>query len=121
LRLWDTILNWLVEVVTPLDGHVIGLIKILLSILSYLTFIEVDVPMPTDSLGIRLRLTISPSTKLWDVETDTCACILWSLAVTWSKLDFKLYSKLLDPTLVSPTNDNPIELVKSERWVTIPI
>ena len=35
--------------------------------------------------------------------------------------DSKRYSKLLEPTLVSPTKDNPSELVVNPTWVTMPI
>ena len=66
------------------------------------------------------KLIISLSVKLWDVDTETCACILWSFPVICSKFDFKLYSKLLEPTLVSPKKANPILLVVNPTWVTIP-
>ena len=48
-------------------------------------------------------------------------CILWRIPVTWSKLLSIEYSKLLVPTLVSPTKDNPFVFVVNPTWVTIPI
>ena len=121
LKLWDAILIWLVAVVIPLDGQVTGFTNILSVKVSYFKLIDVDVPMPTDWLGTTSKLIKSPVVKLWDVDTDTCECILSSVPVTWSKLELKLYSKLLDPTFVSPKNARPVELVVSPTWVTIPI
>ena len=101
--------------------HLTGLISKLLVWLSNLTLIEVDVPIPTDSLGVNSRSITSPSTKLCDVDTETTESILCSFPVTWSKLLSNLYSKLLDPTFESPKKASPSEEVVNPTWVTIPI
>ena len=111
----------LVAVVTPLDGTVIGLTKRLRVSESNLRLIAADVPIPTDWFGFTVKSIISVSTKLWAVDTDTTALILCNLPVTWVGFDSSKYSKLLEPTVVSPTNARPIELVVSPTWVTIPI
>ena len=88
---------------------------------SYLTSINVLTPIPTDLDGLIFKLIKSPSFKSWDVDTPTVAWILWTFPVTWSKLLFKEYSKLLEPIFVSPTNDKPSVFVVNPTCVTIPI
>ena len=117
---WEAILILLVELVIPLDEHVLVLINRILFNLSYWTLTDVDVPMPTDWLGITFKSIISLLDKLCAVESDTCACILCNFPVNCSKLLFSEYSKLLDPIFVSPTNDNPLVLVVNPTCVTIP-
>ena len=88
---------------------------------SNLRSIEVDVPIPTDWLGLIVRFISSLSTNPCAVDTETTASILCNFPVTWFKLLSNRYSKLLEPTVVSPTKDNPSELVVNPTWVTIPI
>ena len=109
------------EVVIPLDEQVLVFINRILFNSSYFKFTEVEVPIPTDWFGFILRFTISLLSKKCAVETDTCACILSNVPVTWVKLLSKEYSKLLDPTFVSPTNDKPFEVVVNPTCVTIPM
>jgi len=80
-----------------------------------------EVPIPTDSFGVKLKSMISPSSKLWAVVSDTTASIRCRVPVTWVGFDSKRYSKLLEPTVVSPTNDNPSDVVVKPTCVTIPI
>ena len=119
-KLCSVKLKLLEAVVTPLDEIVIGFIKRVWVFESNLTSIFVEVPIPTDWLGLTVKLITSVSTKLCDVETDTTAFILCNLPVTWVGFDSNKYSKLLEPTLVSPTNARPTELVVKPTWVTIP-
>ena len=56
---WEAILILLVELVIPLDEHVLVLINKILFNLSYWTLIDVDVPIPTDWLGITFKSIIS--------------------------------------------------------------
>ena len=120
-KLWLSMLKLFVEVVTPLDGQVIGLINIDWVSSSNLTSIDDEVPIPTESFGVKLKSMISPSSKLCAVVSDTTASIRCKVPVTWVGFDSKRYSKLLEPTVVSPTKDNPSDVVVKPTCVTIPI
>ena len=109
-----------VDVVTPLVVQLTVLTSKLWVLLSNFTLIDVDVPMPTESLGTTFKFIISPSTKLCAVETDTTVSTLCNLPVTFVFCANKLYSKLLDPTLLCPTNAKPCDDVVKPTWVTIP-
>ena len=63
---------------------------------------------------------MSPSIKLWAVDTDTVVFILSNFPVTWVWLASSLYSKLLDPTFVSSPKASPTEDVVKPTCVTIP-
>ena len=108
-------------VVTPLDATVNGLTNKLWVSGSNLRSIWVDVPITTDWLGLTDKFMISVSRKPCAVDTETTASILCKVPVTWSKLLSNRYSKLPFPTVVSPTNANPSEVVVNPTWVTIPM
>ena len=110
------------DVFTSPDKQVIGFTSKLWVKLSNFKFIEVDVPIPTESLGIKSRFIISPSTKLCAVDTDTTVSFLCKVPVTLVWFASILYSKLLDPTfsLVGP-KASPTEEVVRPTCVVIPI
>ena len=110
-----------VVVLIPLVEQVLGLINILDLIGSYFTLTCVEVPIPTDWFETKFKLIKSPLIKSCDFLTPIVECILWSFPVICSKLLSKEYSKLLEPTLVSPTKDNPFVFVVRPTWVTIPM
>jgi len=76
-------LKLFVDVVTPLLVQVIGLIKIDWVSSSNFTFINVEVPIPTDDLGVKFRFITSPSLKLWAVDSETTASTRCKVPVTW--------------------------------------
>ena len=92
----------------------------------YLTITDAEVPTPTASLELIVKLMTSLDIKLWLVETDTKAEIVSIFPVTCSKLDWKVYSKSLSPLdkKYKPPGDALVDSVLTPMLsisVTIPI
>ena len=118
---WFTIFTLLVDEFIPLVEHVFEFINSFSESRSYFTFTWVDVPIPTDWLGTIFNVMNSPLSRPWAVESPIVDTTLSNLDVIWLKLLLKEYSKLLEPTFVSPTNDKPDVFVVKPTCVTIPI
>ena len=75
----------LVTVFIPVELNPIGLTKIKPVIRSLDTFTAVDVPIPTDNLGLTVKSIWSLSFKLWEVDTLTTTVLFSTSHFTLSK------------------------------------
>ena len=76
-----------VDVLIPVELKISGFTTIFWVKESNLTFIDVDVPVPTDKSGLTFKDIWSPTFNWCDVDTETTDDILSIFALTWGRFD----------------------------------
>ena len=71
------------DVLIPVELNPIGLINILPVFKSFLTYIETEVPIPTERDGLNSKFILSLLINSWYVDNETVDLILSTFPFIW--------------------------------------